>query len=236
MDGEPVVAPLSGQRCVWYRFEVEEKSDNDWRTVEKGRSEAIFHLDDGTGTCIVDPDGARVLPLHKQTWRGEGRRPDRPPGERDWLDRLLESGRYRYTEERIRDGEPLYALGQFDAQGGANLATPQDEIRDLLALWKRDPAGLRRRFGLTGGEIGLEEWERVREAAEREVLSSWHERQPEEALPLLRQPRDGRPYVLSAVPQKSLAWRLRGRILLAALAFFGLGSLVIYAWNLRSGP
>ncbi|MFM8223869.1 MAG: hypothetical protein ACKOJF_33630, partial [Planctomycetaceae bacterium] len=35
MEGEPIIAPLSGLRCVWYRFTVEEKTEGkgEWRLV-----------------------------------------------------------------------------------------------------------------------------------------------------------------------------------------------------------
>jgi hypothetical protein len=237
MDGEPILAPLSGTPCVWYRYAVKFKPEgrNDWRTVEQGDSGAIFHLDDGTGSCIVDPDGAKVIPSVRLNWRGQHRRPGFGP-RGGWFERWLNGGPYRYTEERIDEGDSLYALGWFAGLPGADPATPNEEVRDLLARWKRDPVELKRRFDGDGDrQISLEEWERAREEAARQVTASWHEQSASDEAPLLRKPGDGRPFVLSTRPQADLARRLRGKILLAGAVFLGAGSLVIYAWNVRFG-
>ena len=73
MEGQPIISPLSGERCVWYRYTVEEKTDskNEWKTIERKQSTAIFHLDDGTGRCIVDPEGAEVVAATTRHWRGD---------------------------------------------------------------------------------------------------------------------------------------------------------------------
>lgn len=238
MDGEPVIAPLSGQRCVWYRYTVEHKAEDrdDWRTVESGTSEAIFHLDDGTGLCIVDPEGADITPSVTLRWRGQLRRPGAPPLRAGFWERLLNRGCYRYTESRIREGDPLYAIGQFIALGAADPASVNDEIRDLLSRWKRDPGELLRRFDRDrDGQISFQEWEEARQQAEREVLASWHEKARESDLPLLKRPDYGRPYILSTTPQEILIARYRRNAVLAALAFLSLGSGVAYALNLRLG-
>lgn len=238
MDGEPVIAPLSGQRCVWYRYTVEYKADDrdDWRTVEKGISEALFHLDDDTGLCIVDPEGADVTPSVTLRWRGELRRPGALPIGDGFWDRLLNRGCYRYTESRIREGDALYAIGQFAAIGTADPATASDEIRDLLGRWKQDRGMLLRRFDRDrDGTISLQEWEEARQEAEREVMASWHEKAGQSDLPLLKRPDHGRPYLLSTTPQETLIARYRRKAILAALSFLALGSGVVYALGLRLG-
>lgn len=238
MDGEPVIAPLSGQRCAWYRYKVEHKAEDrdDWVTVESGTSEAIFHLDDGTGLCIVDPEGADITPSITLRWRGQLRRPGALPLSTGFWDSLLNRGCYRYTESRIREGDPLYAIGQFTAVGTADPATANDEVRDLLSRWKRDPGELLRRFDRDrDGKISLREWEEARQQAEREVMASWHEKARQSDLPLLRRPDYGRPYLLSTTPQEILIARYRRNAVLAALAFLALGSGVAYALSLRLG-
>lgn len=238
MEGDPVEAPLSGQRCVWYRFAVERRASgrDEWSVVDQGVSGAIFHLIDGTGACIVDPDGALVLPSVKLRWRGNHRRPGALPLDQGFWGRMFATGEYRYTEERIREGDHLYAIGEFVSLGSADPATPHDEIRDLLVRWKRDPAELRRRFDIDGDRsISLEEWERARREAEREVMASWHERVAPGEAPLLRKPRGGRPFLLSTVAQRDLVRRLRAKVLLAIGMFLGLGALGVFLVNLRAG-
>jgi hypothetical protein len=238
MDGAPIHAPLSGLACVWYSYRVEQKTDDNdrWRTIENGVSEAIFHLDDGTGLCIVDPEGADITPSVRLCWRGLLRRPGAAPSSTGFRDSLLSSKPYRYTECRIQDGDPLYAIGQFVALGTADTATMNEEIRDLLSRWKQNRPELLRRFDTDrDGEIGSQEWEEVRRQAEREVMASWHEKTQHAELPLLRKPEHGRPYLLSTVPQETLTTRYRRNAGLAILGFLLLGSGAAWALGLRFG-
>ncbi len=56
MAGLPLVSPLSGGRCLWYRNTTEQKdSENQWKVINRDESEASFVLDDGSGLCAVDP-------------------------------------------------------------------------------------------------------------------------------------------------------------------------------------
>lgn len=236
MPGEPIQSPLSGRRCVWYRYSVERRSEGgrDWSLVENATSDAIFLIDDGTGACIVDPEGARVIASLQRRWYGQQRRPGVEPVDRGWIARLFPTGPYRYRETLIREDEPLYAIGQLVALGSADPALPQAEIRDLLRAWKRDPAALKRRFDRDGDrQISPEEWEWARQEAEREVMTSWHEKTDGVDYPLLRKPRDGRPFVLSTVPETVLLRRLHTRALLAAVAFLGCGAVVAQLVKLR---
>src|SRR5690606_33056614 len=108
MVGEPIHAPLSGALCVWYSYKVEEReadyqagrSTSRWRTIERGVSEAIFYLEDDTGRCIVDPDGAEVTPSVRLKWHGKLARPGCAPNQTGLWDSLFSSGPYRYTECR----------------------------------------------------------------------------------------------------------------------------------------
>lgn len=238
MDGDPVVSPLSGERCVWYRYTVEHRDEDErrWRTVASGLSDSIFHLDDGTGRCIVDPEGATILPSVRLSWRGQLSWPGAAPLDTSFWDRYLQSGPYRYTEHRLQEGDPLYATGQFVALGGTGEASPSEAVRDLLSCWKRDRRELLRRFDADrDGEISPEEWEMARQEAEREVRVSWHQRTRTSELSLLRKPGNGRPYLLSALPQHTLIARYRRQALLAAGGFLGFGAFAVWALRLRFG-
>ncbi len=238
MDGEPVLAPLSGLPCCWYRYRVEVKSEDDgeWSTLESGVSEAIFHLDDGTGRCIVDPDGADIIPSTRMRWRGQTRRPGFAPENTGFWEGFLATGPYRYTECLVREGDPLYAIGQFVALGGGDAANTHDEVRDLLSRWKLDRPELLKRFDSNrDGDISPLEWEAVRGAAEREVMTRWHEKTETTDLPLLKKPDPGRPYLLSTVPQAGLAARFRRKARWATLFFLLSGAVVAWALALRLG-
>src|SRR3546814_15439604 len=70
-------------------------------------SSDLFVLADGSGDCIIDPHGAQVLPSLKRRWKGGTPRPIEIPKKTPWFS----MGEYRYTEEKICIGDPLYALG-----------------------------------------------------------------------------------------------------------------------------
>ncbi|QWT45236.1 hypothetical protein [Azospira inquinata] len=189
LEGQPLLAPRSLLPCLWYRYQVEEKdSDNNWKVVDQGRSDACLILEDETGQCLVDPAGAEILTQHKDTWT---------------------LGDQRTTEWLLQIGDPLYALGQFRTlTGGDSLLDPAEDVKLLLAEWKKQPETLLRRFDLDGnGELSMEEWALARQAARREVAK---ERQAVQAQPdvhILEKPRDGRPYLLSNYSQSALARR-----------------------------
>ncbi|WP_132683118.1 GIDE domain-containing protein, partial [Pseudomonas aeruginosa] len=145
----PLQAPLTGKPCLWwrYRIEVEEKRsgrEKAWRTVDKGASESPFGLRDATDACLVDPRGAEVRPLTQQRWEAFREAPI------DTL-RLLESfgtlvggeRLYRYTEERLHAGEPLYALGEFRSSGGGRQGLDAERAQGaVIREWKGDFHGL----------------------------------------------------------------------------------------------
>ena len=84
LPGTPIVAPLTGTRCTWYRYKVQEKqrkhdarghARTEWRTVAQGVSDDLFLVVDDTGSCIVDPEGAAVTPSANDLWYGDSRQP-----------------------------------------------------------------------------------------------------------------------------------------------------------------
>ncbi len=207
LDGAPVVAPLSGKYCVWYRYRVEEWGrrigrQGSWRLVEAGESSAIFGLEDDSGRCLVDPAGAWVETWREEVWRSDERV---PPGHHDPL------GRYRYLEHRIEAGDPLYTLGWFRTLRGEGDGGLQAEVATLLRRWKADRHGLLQRFDVNrDGEIDLREWQLVRRQAERTVLQRRMRRPAPGAVDVLqRPPRRHLPFVLATFPQARLAGRYR---------------------------
>ena len=234
MPGQPVVAPLTGRRCVWWRYKVEEKVQRDkgssWETVESDESGALFALDDPTGRCVVDPDGADVIPAFAATWYGASQRPTLGP---EAAARWGFGQRYRYTEQRIDPGVELFALGWFetasDPYQGADL---QREISLKLAEWKQRPEALKARFDKDGdGRIDMQEWEGARQAARAEVSAQLDEQALSPGVHLMKRPRDGRPFLLSVVLEHALVRRFR---IHAGLAFAVLGTALMVALRMLS--
>jgi hypothetical protein len=181
-----IISPLSGISCIWFRYKVYSKdnSDREWREVSSNVSETTFEISDGTGKCQVDPDFAEVISPDKK---------------------VSYHGIYKHVEELLFAGGNIYVLGEFSTIGGASsVLSMRDDVRDLLAEWKKDPTQLKNRFDLGGnGEIDVLEWEQARQAAIKEVEKLHQEIRAESAVNVIRAPKDHRLFLISSMsPQK----------------------------------
>lgn len=202
LAGDPLLAALSRLPCLWYRYRIERRRDNKWEHEDSGESEASFILDDDSGQCIVDPEGAEVVPTRKDQWTQSDR---------------------RYTEWLLLENESLYALGQFKTLGSQDLKLDRDaDVKALLADWKRQPQDLLRRFDLDGnGELDLREWELARAQARREVDRQHREARLQPELHLMHRPDDGRLYMISTLQPEQLSRRYRWWSMAHLAIFFG---------------
>lgn len=225
--GQPVVAPLTQQACAWYHFVIERKettthrgsSSTRWNTVEEQNCDRPFECSDATGVCVIDPRGAEIHTLHKDVWYGGTRWPSHGPDrKRSWFS----SSDYRYTEYRLHESDPLYALGEFrTVNPDKSDGKLSDEVKHVLRTWKADWDKLLAQFDSNGdGQIDLQEWEQVRQAAEKQVTEQRLERAPRPALNIMTKTDDfRRPYILSTQPQTKLATRFRLRAVACTLGF-----------------
>ena len=186
--GEPMISKLSRLPCLWYRYRIEERNnDNEWRTLDKGESAEPFLLDDGSGTCIVDPYDAEILTKHKDTWR---------------------EAQYRYTEWKLINSDRLYVIGEFRTRSGAVEFDGRAELNALLAEWKEDKPALHARFDLNGdGELDMKEWMLARQAAKREVAKKKREVHAQPDVHLIGQPHDGKLFLISNLAPERLSRR-----------------------------
>ena len=239
LPGEPIRAALTGSPCTWYQIKVEEhrrgsRGRSRWHTLRTESCKALSLLRDETGVCIIDPEGALVTPSVKQVWYGNSR--EWPFGTPPPSGRSLLGGRYRYTEQRILPGDPLYALGQFRSEGGGHhLPDPREEVRQLLNEWKQDQTALLARFDLNrDGRIDPQEWEQVRRAAEAEVQRRVREQQQGPVSHILGKPPHGRrPFILSTLPQDELAVRYRRYAIGALIGFLLAGVSATWLLSVR---
>jgi hypothetical protein len=213
LPGTPLLSKQSGLPCCWYRYYVEQKTGDDkWEHVESGSSSEHFLLVDATGQCVISPEGAEVLCAKQETWT---------------------QGSYRYTEWLLLPRGKLYALGDFATVGGAHDALDErTDTSELLAEWKRDETTLLQRFDLDhDGKIDMKEWELARLQARREVRKAHAEIRSRDGVNILRQPADGRLYLLACeVPEKiGRRFALWGALHLAV--FFGAGSVAFVMFS-----
>jgi hypothetical protein len=248
MQGEPIFAPLSGMPCCWWRFKIERKHDKGWRVTRKGQSDSLFLLRDETGECIIDPDGAHVSASEKSVWYGPNARPsagpDRGPGTQQKQTSLFGlhasftttfGGNYRYTEETIIAGDPLYAIGLFKSVGETDRQTMREEqIKERLRQWKADHASLLKRFDRNrDGQIDLDEWELARRSARTEVMRE----QMREDQPTIHTLSDTgshrRPLLISTREEFDVVRHFRLWAGASLLGFFLLGAVVVWMMTIR---
>ncbi len=217
MDGQPIIAPLTGSHCTWYDFTIEQNasrdSDNNWKVIRKGISDELFLLRDDTGECVIDPEGASVFVSEKDVWYGNQVTPMRKPlHTRSKFNMFrVRTGNYRYTERRLEINEPLYAIGLFKTVGGSGAKLSlNDDVREVISEWKKDSEWLLKQFDTNNdGEIDMEEWQKVREAALKKVMANHEEQKNLPPVHLLARTHDKRrPFILSAFPQEHLTRKL----------------------------
>lgn len=175
IGGQQQTSLLSHAPCLWFHCIVRVKRDNDWDIEQDETSHESFLLDDASGTCLLDPNGAEIISDHKKTWQ-EGER--------------------KYTEYLLLENDAVYALGDF-----ITLADPSRHpeakrlINEVIDARKQEHAA-----SLATEQNKDGEWERVRQAAHSRMLDALHLNTAHSALHLLQRPRDGRPYLISNHP------------------------------------
>jgi hypothetical protein len=218
-DGEslgetPLLGKLSLLPCLWYRYRIEKRGQkNQWQTIESGESVDSFMLRDDTGVCIVDPERAEIITLHRNQWRAE---------------------QHRYTEWQLLKNDQLYVIGQFRTQGGSTADfNSRAALNNLLGEWKKDMPGLHSRFDLdNNGTLDMQEWMLARSAAKREVGKQLRAAQSAPDFHIMRQPDDGKLFLISNLDQNALSRRYLFWSLAHLLIFFG--ALIGTGWILHT--
>ena len=217
LGGLPVLAPVTNLPCLWYRFKAERRNGDQWVTDSSDESDASFLLEDATGTCVVDPEGAEILPARCDQWQQDD---------------------YRYTQWLILEHESIYVIGSFHTQNaGAFDFTVAEEIKQSLEVWKQDKPTLLKRFDLDNdGNLDMHEWELARAEARREVEQRRREESRNSSdLFLVGKPGDGRLYLISTLSADNLvrryrlwAWAHVAIFFAALIAFAKINSLAFF--------
>lgn len=206
LGGEPLRAPLSGLPCLWFRRHTERQEDNRWVTDHREESTASFMLDDGTGTCVLDPEGADMQVARKSSWQ---------------------EGDYRHTLWTILERDHIQAVGYFRTDSTSHVSVRRSAVvSELLGQWKEDKPALLKRFDLDqDGEISLQEWELARAQAHRQADKARQQAiRDHQDLHFMGAAKDGRPCIIATLDQKELVrhyaiWTwVQAAIFLAAMA------------------
>jgi len=226
----PLFSPITRTACCWYRYKIERRdseSQSKWTVEEHGVSTAQFWLDDGTGRCIVDPEGAEVRALTRSTWTGATAQA--LPGTRGEV-MMVGDNDHRYTEHLILHGQTLYALGWFASLSPLQ-ASPHEEVRERIAAWKADPQQRRAFDANQDGELNMAEFEHLRQQAAATVEAERRERAAQPQTHVLRKPKN-RLFLLTTEPHDGLSRTLRWQAWawlaagVVALAYGGAGLLM----------
>lgn len=210
--GLPLTSPLSGTKCVWFRYWIYARDENRiWRLEKYQSSEQVFEIEDATGRCRVEPAGAEII----ATERHRKRRHD-----------------HCYIEELIPVGKSTYVLGQLQTISEETVAQQiKQEVGQLLARWKKAPEHFLRRFDLDGnGEVDMAEWEQARAHARLEVLQHKGVLSGNE-VHLIHAPKDGRLFLISGVSPQELRSRYRFWALLHLMFFLAATLLAYSQWG-----
>ena len=188
--GKPLVSPLSKKEACWYSYQYSEFDRDGNRTLSDSETSIwSFMLEDGSGECVVDPEGATLIPARVERWRE--------------LDR-------RFLERSIRPGDPLFVIGQYATSSTAVMERDVEfQVGQRVAEWKKDMPALIRRFDLNAdGQFSEQEWERLRTEARREILTELA-RDPPRPQHAVTRPLDGRLYIVSGKSRRRLTLRLK---------------------------
>jgi len=238
-EGDTLYAPLSGMECVWYRFKVEDLHEKKTGPVNQGASLQWFQVTDTSGTCLVDPEGARIKPDYTRTWHGNTLHPKDETylhsnvTSNSFLTKELSGPRYRYTESLLMCHEKVYLLGQFRSVGGGrHVESVNDLTKEIITEWKSDYAQLLERFDKNGdAKIDMTEWDTVQKAAAKEANERRKSQINSPSMHVMINPRNpAQPYLISTLDEETLARRYGGY---ALASFAGLAAELyglLYLW------
>ncbi|WP_372741358.1 GIDE domain-containing protein [Neptunomonas sp.] len=249
IEGEygPLIAPLSGRECAWYRYSVSHLQSSGktkrWRTERSGESDTWFQVNDGTATGLIDPAGATVRTINTRTWYGDtpnpnkhaAHHPNKPTMHQSGFDlnkRLfteLSGSRYRYQETLLFTHEQIYALGQFQSVGGGRHLTPLQQLSgEVIREWKQSYNDLLQRFDRNNDKkLDMPEWSDVQKAAQKEAVKRRTDMASAPTMHVLCCPTDNNnPFLISTFDEERLAIRYGWYALAALLALIGEGALL----------
>ena len=192
LAGLPLLSPLNGLPVLWWRLLTEKRNEKGkWQQESQEQSQASFLLDDGSGSCLVDPEAAEILVQRREVTQRDDR---------------------RYTLWTLLPQDRVYVLGDFRTLGclADGALNESQRLSELLEQWKADQAGLLARFDLDGNrEIDLKEWELARSQARQQLRQQQAEAATAPELHVVGAASDGRLFLISDLEPEKIARRFK---------------------------
>ena len=230
----PTAAPLSGEPCVWWSYEIaheerDSKGNRRWETTDKRSSVEPFALaDDDEARCLIGPVKAEITPTVEHVWYGATCWPmtGPPTGAAGTLLRL---GSWRYTERLLSVGARVCVMGEFRSHsevGDVNAA-----LAVKLHEWKQDQQRLLARFDLDhDGKLSAAEWEAARAAAARESQTETLQASISRDS-VISEPMNGEPFLIAPLTEAAL--ERREKLYAGLYLALGLLGVAVCAWAIR---
>jgi hypothetical protein len=230
--GDPITAPLSGIRCVWWDYHIERRANSSesrrsWTTIDRAASVAPFSLEDGDAQCLIGPVGAEITPTGKSVWYGDTARPlaGIPPHQ----SQIVSEQDYRYTERVIAEGVQLSVLGELRSDSA--VSETDQQVAAVLAGWKKDQQSLLQRFDSNhDGRIDQDEWAAARVAARTQVQAGG-QGSSVSRVSVVGQTTHGAPFVITPLDARQLVSREKLKTIVALVA--SLVAVIVTVWAIR---
>lgn len=207
----PLNSPIRKIPSVWYRYWVYARTEGGvWNLRDYRCGYHKFGLQDASGYCEVDPEGAEIIASERHVFEQNG---------------------HRYIEDVLRAGQKVYVLGELDARSNIHLPSQiKADVGEMLTEWKGNFVKYLSRFDLDrDGRIDLHEWELARQAAHAEVMAR-HDAIGKQ-VHVISQPSGDRRFLIAGISPQALRdnyrfWvRLHLLLMLAAVVGFALAVL-----------
>lgn len=200
---------MSGPPCVWHRYSIVRLTG--W-PLQIGASRIPFVLSDGTGSCVINPVGAKVISSSTRTWTENGK---------------------RFSSRYIHPGATMYVLGELRTRSTENHSRKRTEVSKLLAIWKKDRRWLNDEFDANSdGVIDSHEWEAVRGRAEVVTERLMEANASDPVNHMIGKPKNGMPFIISDRDPTPLAKTFMGLSIINVLVAVG---AFVYACLLLGG-
>lgn len=167
-DWNTTRSPATGRSCAVFRYMIEKRGGDDWKTVARGDSFAFpFRVNDGTGTVTVYPKGSefRVSPVDAHRTGGGGAtlaRLQAALGPVSFgIDAFAETETTRVTEWAILPGQNVYIMGSAGRMD-VGACEREAKLSERLAELKQDPQKMAALDLDNDGITSVEEWDAAR--------------------------------------------------------------------------